>query len=284
MKNLKQVTPVRRDVRNELPEDLSAWHPDGLWTTSFMNALSTLFPAGELYFIRSVRAYKDKEGASFDELLAKQVKGFIAQEALHRREHLAYNEKVFTYSSKAKKIEVAVAKVLGWASEKMPSRVNLAVTCALEHWTATLAEGLMRNPELLEKVHPELRQLYAWHAYEETEHKAVSFDVWTATKEPSFQGKVIDASLRASSYLIASAILWAILAVTTSLLVYDARRIAKSPRSGLLTLAKTLLGKSGVVGSQVRELLDYFKPGFHPWDHDNSERLEKHKDSFKLVA
>lgn len=284
MKNLKQVTPIRRDVRNELPEDLSAWHPDGLWTTSFMNALSTLFPAGELYFIRSVRAYKDKEGTSFDELLAKQVKGFIAQEALHRREHLAYNEKVFSYSGKAKQVEAVVAKVLGWASEKVPSRMNLAVTCALEHWTATLAEGLMRNPQLLEKVHPELRQLYAWHAYEETEHKAVSFDVWTATKEHSIQGKAIDASLRATSYLIASAILWAILAVTTTMLVYDARKKAKGVKYGLLALAKTLVGKNGVVGSQIGELMDYFKPGFHPWDHDNSDRLEKHKGTFKLVA
>lgn len=284
MKNLKQVTPIRRDVRNELPEDLSAWHPDGVWTTSFMNALSTLFPAGELYFIRSVRAYKDSEGHSFDELLAKQVKGFIAQEALHRREHLAYNERVFDYSSNAQRLESVIAKVLGWASENMPKRFNLAITCALEHWTATLAEGLMKNPQLLEKVHPELRQLYAWHAYEETEHKAVSFDVWTSTARKGLKHKIVDASLRTTSYLIASALLWSILSVATAILAYDSKKKKAGLKSGLFSLAKTLFGRSGVVGGQISELLDYFKPGFHPWDHDNSERLEKHKDSFKLAV
>ena len=58
-------------------------------------------------------------------------------------------------------------------------RAMLLATIALEHFTAILADlFLVRAPHLIDGAPPELVRLWRWHAMEETEHKAVAFDVF----------------------------------------------------------------------------------------------------------
>jgi hypothetical protein len=54
----------------------------------------------------------------------------------------------------------------------------LAATAALEHITAIMADGLLRNGGYIADALPTLARLWRWHALEETEHKAVAFDVY----------------------------------------------------------------------------------------------------------
>src|SRR5699024_71758 len=66
-------------------------------------------------------------------------------------------------------------------SRKAPPISNLAATAALEHFTATLAELVMREPEIRRLIgHDAIRHIFEWHALEESEHKAVAFDVYKA--------------------------------------------------------------------------------------------------------
>ena len=37
-------------------------------------------------------------------------------------------------------------------------------------------------------------------------------------------------------------------------------------------------GKNGTFSSLIPTWLEYFKPGFHPWDHDNSELIARFKE------
>ncbi len=60
----------------------------------------------------------------------------------------------------------------------MPRSVQLATTIALEHFTAIVAHQLLTNPKATEGMHPNVKPLWLWHAVEETEHKAVCFDVY----------------------------------------------------------------------------------------------------------
>src|SRR5438445_3819468 len=54
-----------------------------------LTVLSSLFPDGEEYFVRSVEAVRDR----IDEpRLRDDVEGFIGQESMHGREHRALNE------------------------------------------------------------------------------------------------------------------------------------------------------------------------------------------------
>jgi predicted metal-dependent hydrolase len=46
--------------------------------------LSTLFPEGESYFVRSVRALRAK--AKSNEILDREISAFIGQEAMHSKE------------------------------------------------------------------------------------------------------------------------------------------------------------------------------------------------------
>ena len=70
--------------------------------THFFNALSLLFPAGERFFMDSVRNYRDR---IHDPVLRKQVLGFIGQEAMHTREHVDYNDLLQTAGLPAHKLD-----------------------------------------------------------------------------------------------------------------------------------------------------------------------------------
>ena len=84
------MLPIRRDIRFALPaERIKNWHEQGPVVSHFFNALSLLFPQGELFFMDSVRHYRQRID---DPALKQEIQGFIGQEAMHSREHLAYND------------------------------------------------------------------------------------------------------------------------------------------------------------------------------------------------
>ncbi|MEE2870893.1 MAG: metal-dependent hydrolase, partial [Pseudomonadota bacterium] len=43
---------------------------------------------------------------------------------------------------------------------------------------------------------------------------------------------------------------------------------------GWRAVAKHTWGKKGIFRNITLPWLDWFKPGFHPWDHDNRQHLE----------
>ena len=84
------MTPIKpRDLRFELGSELAAeWNGDDWFQTAFFNSMSILFPYGEKSFIDSVKAH---EKCVSDEELRDAVRGFMAQEYVHRREHQRFN-------------------------------------------------------------------------------------------------------------------------------------------------------------------------------------------------
>src|SRR5438270_11086141 len=97
---------------------------------------------------------------------------------MHGREHRRFNERLASLGYPRRAIE----RPLRWgfkASEHLPGRSRrLAVTAALEHYTATLAEVLLTDSRAQATLDiDEVRNLFLWHALEESEHKAVAFDV-----------------------------------------------------------------------------------------------------------
>ena len=95
-----------------------------------MNALSLLFPAGERFFMDSVRNYRDQIE---DPELKKQVLGFIGQEAMHTREHIEYNDLLQASGLPAHKLDKRLWTILGWFKKVLPHSMQLAITIALEH-------------------------------------------------------------------------------------------------------------------------------------------------------
>lgn len=144
------------------------WHGSGLHATAFNNALSVFFPVGETFFIHAVKNYRHVVPAGSS--LEKEVQAFIEQEAVHSREHVAYNKALEPYYFVAF-IEGVVWCVL-WPFERIPF-IALAGTVALEHLTASLGHILVSDEHLARGSQPHFAQLWYWHAVEETEHKGV---------------------------------------------------------------------------------------------------------------
>ncbi|HNK57310.1 MAG TPA: metal-dependent hydrolase, partial [Leptospiraceae bacterium] len=117
-----------------------------------------------------------------DPELKKRIKAFIAQEVTHGNEHKKFWESLekkgydintflnFYNSSSYGWLEPNLEKIFG-------TKHALAVTVALEHYTASIAEFAFNNLKELEGVPEDMKKMLLWHASEEIEHKSVAFDV-----------------------------------------------------------------------------------------------------------
>ena len=254
------MTVQRRDYRFKLDADrVRDWHLGGRDVTQFFNGLSVFFPVGERFFIKSVRRYRD---AVSQPALQQDVTGFIGQEALHGREHEAFNRMMSEAGLPVQKLERIAQLVLGATQKLTPPAWQLAVTIALEHFTAIYAERLLDDPRFLDRAAPEFKALWQWHALEETEHRAVAFDVW---KEVQGSG-VSEYVIRTAAMVVTWALFSAIVGINTLALTEADAKLLKS-RSRLRRyrqLGRFLLGRGGFLSGSLPALLAYFRPAFHP--------------------
>ena len=263
------MIPIRRDLRFALPpERASDWHAFGSHVTHYFNALSLLFPAGERYFMDSVRYYRDQ---ITDPVLKKQVLGFIGQEAMHTREHIEYNDLLQASGLPAHKLDRKLAAFLNFNRKILPPSFQLAMTVALEHYTAMLAGLLLEDETRIAGSVEGYAQMWTWHALEETEHKSVSYDVWNTVVKPGPARYL----LRTGTMLATTVVFWLIVFdYHVRLMIADRKR--GGHLRGLWEVVKFLYGpRHGVFPRIALEWLRFFKPGFHPWDHDNRAQLSR---------
>ncbi|WP_165856806.1 metal-dependent hydrolase [Marinobacter sp. JSM 1782161] len=249
---------VSFDVSGELRQ---LWHGNNLFRTAFFNALSLQFPDGEQQFIDSVRLYRDRID---DPKLQREVRGFIGQEALHGREHRAYNEGLKVRGYDIDRLDTRFRRHMAWVKKLSPSR-QLAGTCGAEHYTAVLANAILAHPQWMAGASPTMRALWRWHAIEETEHKAVAFDV--------YRHCVGNERLRKVVFLF----------VTYNFFKYTFLNTCSMLRSeGKLWSLRTWLdglnflwGRPGVIRRCLPDFLAYFRTGFQPWQQDNRALLRE---------
>ncbi|MCG8668090.1 MAG: metal-dependent hydrolase [Pseudomonadales bacterium] len=224
--------------------------------TALVCALSAVFPQGEQQFIKSVRHYQDE---IHDPVLRQQIRGFIGQEAHHSRLHERFNEKLIELGWRVDLIERQGA-FFNRLAKLFPPQNQLAQTVALEHLTALFADYLMKHPSLLGvDPHPDLKTLFLWHAIEETEHKAVAFDV--------YERVVGNDKTRKTEMRLVLPLFFAHMIESTAMLVLLNPNVDK--KSGWRKTWAEVFGSGGMISSMRAELNDYFDQDFHPWQHDN---------------
>ncbi|MDB5988572.1 MAG: hypothetical protein JWR16_3625 [Nevskia sp.] len=264
------MLPTRRDFRFHLPPSrVRNWHGRGAHVSHFFNALSIFFPVGERYFIASVRAHRNRVT---DAGLNDEVGIFIGQEAMHGREHESYNRLIAQAGLPADKLERCVAKVLSLTQQATPPAWQLSSTIALEHFTAILADRLLRDDELLQGSVEEFRNLWLWHSIEETEHKGVAYDVW---QQVMGRGAAAYA-VRTGGMLVTAAAFVTLVTAFSAVLIENDPHL-RDQRGGYRELLQFLLGRKGLVRASLPAWLAYFRPSFHPWQHDNRALLRKIK-------
>jgi predicted metal-dependent hydrolase len=262
--NPERKVPTRRmsfeESMRHLPRHFAA---DGdLISGHVISALSSVFPDGEDYFVRSVRHYRDRIS---DPALKRQVAGFIGQEAVHGREHRVFNDRLAQLGYPTKQYEHFTRVGLRCRERILPSISNLAATAALEHFTATLAELVLTNEEIRDLMGADaVRDLFVWHALEESEHKAVAFDVYKAV------GGGERLRVWTMNFFRFGFVLGMGAAVVLSLL-----RDRATYQRGNLRRSWRRLRRSPLLDPAIwAQLKDYNRPGFHPDDSDTTELVE----------
>ena len=235
--------------------------------THFFNAISSMFPEGERFFIRSVRHYADEIA---DPVLRAQVQAFVRQEAQHFKQHDTHcemlNDQGYTFLARMNQF---ASNGLKWTSERFP-RFALASTVGTEHITAVLADRLLSAPEQwLGPMSDEMRPLWRWHAVEEGEHKAVAFDVYRECVER--KGRRWLWLRRVTMAYVLVVFFLETFVRHCYLLVKDGKLRPRLLWRGF----RTLWGSGGLLRSLSSQMGAFFRADFHPWQHDNSALLER---------
>ena len=273
--------PVRR-MNFEFESVPEYWMNGSAGLTHFMTALSALFPAGEMFFIDSVRAVRQHPSIKDNAELQKEISAFIGQEAMHTQEHEGFNASAQKYGhdvatldrytdraiQTTRKVFAFLGKPVGITQEM----VDLTATTALEHFTATIASQLLVNNHIQELMSDEtMKTMWLWHAIEENEHKAVAYDVF----EGVFGKGVKSYLLRTGSLVAAMAILFCVQSYFVFRLLQQDKQLNSAALKDIYTYAYS--PSKGIITGMAREMIMYFKPGFHPNHHDTDALLETWK-------
>jgi uncharacterized protein len=277
--------PIRK-----LQIDLSSgfgrhWFGGDAFRSAYYNALSMSFPEGEQRFIDSVQACaKLLPDEARYAALKTQMRDFCAQEATHRYMHEQYNAQL-KKQGLVNAWEPRIVRRFAAAADMNPLH-HLAITAGFEHYTAVLSQILLERPQILESAEPVMRQLWMWHAMEETEHKAVAFDLYQAVSG------VYKWRMR---WFIFATVIFAsdVLRQTMNNLWHDHTLFKPST---WWSACKFFFGRpgslkrptgNGVIWLSAGHLLGYLRKDFHPWQYDNrhvaSAYAQDHGGEWRVV-
>ena len=229
-------------------------------------SMSAVFPDGEDFFVRSVRHFRDRIE---DPALKRQVAGFIGQEAMHGREHRVFNDKLADLGYPVEPIAKWSSRFMRLRERLLPAQANLALTVTLEHVTALLAEVILTDEDTQRLLgHEAVRDVFYWHALEESEHKAVAFDVY----------RTIGGSERLRIWtmrLVRHGLLFGLVLQIVAALALDrsARERGRTRRNLRAIRRSRLFG-----GEMWRALKDFERADFHPDERDTTELLAVWRD------
>lgn len=260
------ATPKVRRIRFAYPEgSLDRHYVDGDLVMSHAVAmLSAMFPAGEDYFIRSVKHYSDR---ITDPELKERVAGFIGQEVTHGREHRELNDRLQQMGFPTRRLDQQTDQILKFYSRRLPPIICLSHTAALEHYTAVLAETLLTKPSAQRLLgENEVRNILLWHALEESEHKSVAFDVFRAVGGSERRRRI--------GFVLSSLGLLLTTAVWTGISMFFTDPSARHPIRVIRSLWR-LRTNPFLQRDVLLRVADYAREGFHPDDHDATALLEK---------
>lgn len=249
---------VRESLDFDLDGDIPRhWFGGDPFKTRFFDAMSTLFPEGERFFIACVRDYKDQ----ITDPAHKQVLlDFARQEAQHTKVHNAFNLRLSRQGIKVDKILANQRRNLfEIARKKMSKGHTLAITAASEHITALMAHTFVEHKHHFADADPRVRAMYVWHAIEEVEHKGVAFDVMQDVAKVGY-------GLRVWALIIVSfQFPMFVFQILNHMLKVDG--YTRLQRWGIWLKGLWWLYKpGGLMGPLLRPYLAWYKPGFHPWD------------------
>jgi predicted metal-dependent hydrolase len=228
--------------------------------TAFFNALSATFPQGERFFIESVKHFRDRVTPE----LREQIAIFAQQESLHTREHVVFNRLITDAGYDAAHIDERTKQRFDLGRQFGRPIDHLAVTAALEHFTAIMAHAALFHDDDFEGVREDIKRLWRWHAIEEIEHKSVAFDTMmqvTADIAP------LRRWLLRTIHMFISTVQFLDMLVRSMAVFF--RTDGKNTFETWMKVLHFLFVKPGMFRRIAPSYFAYYAPGFHPWKIDD---------------
>jgi predicted metal-dependent hydrolase len=248
------------------------WNGGDAVATAFYNSLSLTFPKGEAFFIESVRNFRD----SMAPQQQAQIDAFIKQEAAHSREHNHLNTQVEQAGYDVRPMHADLDARLAELKDK-PAIFGLVTTVALEHFTAIIAHACLKSERHFRGASPDTSRLWKWHAIEEIEHKGVAYDTFLA------------ATQKLSAYkrwkfrsLVMLHISYTFLRGRVRAMRQFLKQDGMDGPHTWLRIFSYLVIYPGLLRQIFPAWLSFFRPGFHPWQHDDRALVAEHEARLAL--
>jgi uncharacterized protein len=253
----KETIVVRKDLDFGLSSDDTPkyWMHGDPYKTRVMDAVQATFPDGERYFITSVRAFRDQIK---DPELLQAVKDFSMQEGQHGMVHTRYNQRLGRQGIPIDSFTEHTQQITEWRLKHLSAKYNVAMTAAFEHFTAMMAELFFAEKAVLKGADERMRALFAWHAVEEMEHKAVAFDVMQKVAHVGYFTRVLAMTHAAAAFSLY------ILIAPWFMLRADGMSRWQRIKAYAKGASWQLSPRSGVFLRLLPMLATYYRPGFHP--------------------
>jgi predicted metal-dependent hydrolase len=266
--NPTRTVPTRRMAFDEhLAQVPKHFAEDGdVLMSHFWAILSASFPEGEDFFVRSVRHYRDQ---ITDPVLKRQVAGFIGQEAMHGREHRVFNECLQALGYPVERMERLHRRMNALQERLCSPETNLASTVVAEHFTALLAELVLTDESFRAVLgHQAVQDIYVWHALEESEHKAVAFDVYRAMGG-SERNRIWSMKLTR----------WALVLIAILIPVQVFVTDPAARRPGVLRRGVRRFRSTSLMRKEMWEAIkDFEREDFHPEQRDTTALLDEWRE------
>jgi len=275
MSHTHDITPREKldfDLQGDIPK---YWFGGDPFKTRLFDAMSTIFPEGERYFISCVRDYRDQVT---DPQLQRDIKDFIRQEGQHGIVHSQYNDRLKAQGIDVDMLEGRMRHLMFNVIRKyVPKAATLADTAAAEHMTAIMAHGFFERKEVLESADRRMRAMYAWHAMEEIEHKAVAFDVMQKVAKVGYVRRTVAMAIVTIAFNIHA------LMIARYMLQVDGFSRWQRMKMFAKGLA-WMFGPGGLYMPMFGHYIQYFKPGFHPWQMGQMRSYQLWLDTFNRTG
>ena len=256
-----------RHVRFHFKNTPARFVPNDATSSHIMNAMSLLFPAGELWFCR---VYNRAMPLITDPQLRADADGFLRQEVLHSRSH----NTVINYFTEELRIDVSPFtkfsdRIFKGMLDKKPFglpwggnsrfwlRQQLGIISALEHFFSYAGQWAIEANALDEaQADPVMLDLMRWHGAEEVEHRRVAFDIYQHLGGGYFERCLL---------MILTVPLLLVLLMSGCRFMFKKDPLPGKPRSIILGwFASAKHGRLPGFWILIKHCFVYFKPGFDP--------------------
>lgn len=257
--------PVTFNITDASPR---YWFNNDPFKTHFFNAFFTTFPAGENFFVRSVQKYRH---LIQDEKLQQEINDFSSQEGNHSHAHDLHADVLIRQGYKSIERDNKILDAALHVLNRFLPRFSLAVTIAIEHFTAILSHQVYKTPELfIEPVHEDFQPMFIWHAAEEIEHKGVAFDAY----------QVVDGSIIQRNIAM-------VLTTVAILMLIFIRIFPLLRKDGLAWKWRTwkeglgfLFGRQGLFTLVLDHYKQFYRRDFHPWDVEDYDMITEFRKDY----